>query len=197
MVRRSNGTDKEVRFTGRSSGIDIEAECTHTSNTSILREYHDEDRYLISPEPVMPTPAIADTPVPPTPRDGGRDESVPLEVSGAAGKDPCEAEPAPPRLAKRLLLLLTPNKANEYVLGDLEETFKQYREAEGAWFAYLWYWEQVLLSAWPLIRMVVRGSVRLGLAALLGSWVGKWIDLTKLGTWLRRLLEEWIGRITR
>lgn len=71
----------------------------------------------------------------------------------------------PPRLAKYLLQFIL----SEYAIGDLEEGYAEVKKERGKKRADLWYYSQVMRSAWPFIRMALR-------------WV---VDI---------LIEEWIRR---
>ena len=54
--------------------------------------------------------------------------------------------PAPPRIA-RLLLRLLPSSAREFVVGDLEEEYRERRlQQEGPFGAGLWFWRQTIAS---------------------------------------------------
>jgi hypothetical protein len=74
----------------------------------------------------------------------------------------------PPQLGERILLLVLRTKEERAnIPGDLEEEFKQIAAKHGERFATMWYYKQVVASAWPMIRK----AVRWGLLASIGEWI--------------------------
>lgn len=74
----------------------------------------------------------------------------------------------PPLFGERLLLLiLRTREERANIPGDLEEEFKQIATKHGARYAKVWYYKQVAVSAWPLIRKAVKWGM--------WAWVGEWI----------------------
>ncbi len=69
----------------------------------------------------------------------------------------------PPRNARFLVMLLRPWKDSTAFLGDLEEGFHAIaRDADqGLRRAHIWYWKEVLLSLWPILRRLIGRLVRL------------------------------------
>jgi hypothetical protein len=74
---------------------------------------------------------------------------------------------APPQLGEKALLLLLSKDEREYLLGDLAEEFALYQSKYGNRFAKVWYYKQVISSAWPLLRKYLRWGVFI--------WVEEWI----------------------
>lgn len=75
--------------------------------------------------------------------------------------------PIPPRFGERLLLLILTKEERVNIPGDLEEECREIAVKHGARYARLWYYKQVVASAWPMICKVVRW----GLLAWLGAWI--------------------------
>lgn len=73
----------------------------------------------------------------------------------------------PPELGEFALYLILSKEDREYLIGDLREEFIEVRARFGSKKASVWYYKQVLTSAWPLIRK----AIRLGVIA----WIGEWI----------------------
>lgn len=73
----------------------------------------------------------------------------------------------PPQFGERLLLLILTKEERINIPGDLAEEFTEIVTKHGERYAKLWYYKQVVASAWPMIRK----AVRLGLLA----WVEEWI----------------------
>jgi hypothetical protein len=72
-----------------------------------------------------------------------------------------------PQLGERLLLLVLRTKEERAnIPGDLEEEFKEIAAKHGARFAKLWYYKQVVSSAWPLIQK----AIGWGLLTGVGEW---------------------------
>lgn len=62
----------------------------------------------------------------------------------------------PPRLAARLVALLSPIEDRPYLLSDFEEEFEQRAKTAGLSAARAWYWRELLRSAAPLAARRVR-----------------------------------------
>jgi hypothetical protein len=77
----------------------------------------------------------------------------------------------PPQLGEKALLLILPKKDQDCILGDLAEEYKAHQSKYGPRFAKVWYYKQVIGSAWPLIRK----SIRLGVIVWIGNWIRKLI----------------------
>lgn len=78
----------------------------------------------------------------------------------------------PPRLGERMILLILRTKEERAnIPGDLEEEFKLIAATHGERYAKLWYYKQVVASAWPLIRK----AVGWGLLASIGEWIRRGI----------------------
>ena len=102
---------------------------------------------------------------------GGSQGEAPLtqETLGApiAHETPC----APPSTAEKLILLLAPKAVREALPGDLEEEFHDIADKHGARFARRWYWAQVALSSWPMIRHHIMNWLGLGIGVKLAEWM--------------------------
>jgi hypothetical protein len=93
-------------------------------------------------------------------------------LAGAAATPQPEAINNPPQLGVRLILLVLRTKEERAnIPGDLEEEFKQIAAKHGARYAKLWYYKQVVSSAWPLIRK----AAGWGLLASIGAWIRRLI----------------------
>lgn len=53
----------------------------------------------------------------------------------------------PPFLAAKLMELILPQDAKEYLLGDFESIYNQKREDNGRSYAFFWYWFQIIANA--------------------------------------------------
>lgn len=73
----------------------------------------------------------------------------------------------PPQLGEFALYMILTKEDREYLIGDLAEEFIEVQAKFGRTKASIWYYKQVLTSAWPLMRK----AIRLGILA----WVGEWI----------------------
>lgn len=74
-----------------------------------------------------------------------------------------EARVHPPRLARWLIALLTPEEFEDAVLGDLEEGFDERSRGAGRLVAQLWYWRQLLNGdVWRLRAAAKRVHMREG-----------------------------------
>jgi hypothetical protein len=73
----------------------------------------------------------------------------------------------PPQLGERILLLILTKEERVNIPGDLEEEYRGIAAKHGARYARLWYYKQVVASAWPMMRK----AVRLGLLA----WIEEFI----------------------
>lgn len=78
---------------------------------------------------------------------------------------------SPPRLGEKLLLLILPKKDRECMLGDLAEEYVAHQAKYGTRFAKIWYYKQVIGSAWPMIKK----AFRWGIIAWIGDWVRRHI----------------------
>jgi hypothetical protein len=76
-----------------------------------------------------------------------------------------------PKLGQYLLYLLLSKKDREYLIGDLDEEYLEVLAKFGRRWADIWYYKQVVASAWPLIRK----AAGLGLLASLGAWIRRFI----------------------
>lgn len=72
---------------------------------------------------------------------------------------------SPPLFGERLLLLVLSKEERVNIPGDLEEEYRGIAAKQGARYAKLWYYKQVVASGWPLIRKAVRWGVI--------AWVGE------------------------
>lgn len=77
----------------------------------------------------------------------------------------------PPRLAEKTLLLILSKTERETLIGDLAEEWLEIQSVHGRGFANVWYWEQTVLSLWPLVRKALRWTV----AAGFGEWLRRQI----------------------
>jgi hypothetical protein len=91
--------------------------------------------------------------------------------SGVTSQTVTAEHAAPPKRAEQLLLLVLNKQEREYLVGDLEEEFKQIAAKHGARYAKLWYYKQVAASAWPMMRK----AAGWGLLASVGAWIRKFI----------------------
>jgi len=66
----------------------------------------------------------------------------------------------PPGLARRVVHLLVPEADRTFVLGDLDERFREILDSEGATAARRWYWRQAALSVPTLLASRAEGLVR-------------------------------------
>lgn len=82
-----------------------------------------------------------------------------------------EAPTTPPRLGERMLLLILTKEERVNIPGDLEEEYRSIAAKHGARYAKLWYYKQVVASAWPMIRK----AVGWGLLASIGAWIRRYI----------------------
>lgn len=73
----------------------------------------------------------------------------------------------PPSFGEFSLYMILSKKDRQYVIGDLAEEFAEVLVKFGSRKARIWYYKQVITSAWPLIRK----GFRIGLLA----WAGEWI----------------------
>jgi len=73
----------------------------------------------------------------------------------------------PPQFGERILLLILTKEERVNIPGDLEEEYRGIAAKHGVRYAKLWYYKQVVASAWPMIRKVVRWGVL--------AWVEEWI----------------------
>jgi hypothetical protein len=77
-----------------------------------------------------------------------------------------------PRLGERLLLLVLRSKEERNnIPGDLEEEYREIAARHGVRYAKLWYYKQVVSSALPAIRKIVRWGL------MVSAWA-----------WIRRLI---------
>ncbi|HEY0738868.1 MAG TPA: permease prefix domain 2-containing transporter [Herpetosiphonaceae bacterium] len=76
----------------------------------------------------------------------------------------------PPKFAEYLLRFV-PKQKREYVLGDLEEEYREIYDRNGKKHANVWYWWQVVRSFWPYIISTIKKVVGWGIV----GWVGDWI----------------------
>lgn len=83
----------------------------------------------------------------------------------------------PPRSAERFLLLIAPKRVRECLPEDLEEEFRAIAARHGYRFARRWYWVQVALSSWPLLRYHVLNWLGLGFGSKLAEWVTRRLGL--------------------
>lgn len=95
---------------------------------------------------------------------GGPDTGIDLMYVRHHG---ISVQPAPPRLAERVLYLALSKKARENLIGDLAEEYAGLRVRHGVRFANLWYRKQVCGS---LLSLVPR-AIRWGLLASAVEWV--------------------------
>lgn len=65
----------------------------------------------------------------------------------------------PPQLGERILLLILKKEERVNIPGDLAEEYKEITAKHGTRFATIWYYKQVVASAWPLIRKAFRWSL--------------------------------------
>lgn len=72
----------------------------------------------------------------------------------------------PPQLGEFALYMILSKEDREYLIGDLEEEFVKVQAKFGTKKARVWYYKQVLTSAWPMIRK----ALRFGLLAWIGEW---------------------------
>lgn len=77
----------------------------------------------------------------------------------------------PPRCGERILLLILSKEERINIPGDLTEEFAQIAAKHGARFAKIWYYKQVVGSAWPMIQKAIRWGL------LVSAWA-----------WVRRLI---------
>jgi hypothetical protein len=71
----------------------------------------------------------------------------------------------PPRLGERILLLILSKDQRINLPGDLAEEYGELAGRHGEGYAKLWYYKQVVASAWPLIYNAARWGVL--------AWVGR------------------------
>ena len=74
---------------------------------------------------------------------------------------------APPQLGERILLLILKKDERINIPGDLAEEYGEIVIKHGVGYAKVWYYKQVVASAWPMIRK----AVRWGLLASVGEWI--------------------------
>jgi hypothetical protein len=78
----------------------------------------------------------------------------------------------PPQLGERALLLILSTKEERInMVGDLEEEYRRIAAKHGARYANLWYYKQVVGSAWP----VSRKALGWGLLTSVGAWIRRYI----------------------
>lgn len=75
--------------------------------------------------------------------------------------------PLPPKQGERLLLLILSKEERVNIPGDLAEEYSQISVKHGERYAKIWYYKQVVSSAWPMIRK----AIRWGLLASIGEWI--------------------------
>ncbi len=75
--------------------------------------------------------------------------------------------PRLPRRAEQVILLIFPKNNREHLLGDLAEEYIEIAVKHGDRFANIWYWKQVVASAWPFLKKALRWGL------LVSSW--EWI----------------------
>ena len=73
----------------------------------------------------------------------------------------------PPQLGECILLLILSKDERINIPGDLAEEFAEIAAGHGEKFAKVWYYKQVIASAYPLIR----NAVRWGMLASIGEWI--------------------------
>lgn len=73
----------------------------------------------------------------------------------------------PPQFGERLLLLFLSKEERINIPGDLAEELEEIVAKHGGRFGKVWYYKQVIASAWPMIRK----TLRWGLFASLGEWI--------------------------
>lgn len=87
-------------------------------------------------------------------------------LAGDAAQQLLDEREELPSLAERLLYWVLSKEQREAIPGDLEEEFRTIILPKfGRRYARMWYWKQVLTSAWPLVR---------GLAYRLAAGTGVW-----------------------
>lgn len=95
--------------------------------------------------------------------------------------------PRPPKLAAWCADQLLPPKDAQRLLGDLDEEYTDFQYGRrGRWGAGLWYWRQVLASAWILRRRGRRGTIGSAAGTSVGAAVGASVDvrtMTMGGGW--------------
>jgi hypothetical protein len=75
---------------------------------------------------------------------------------------------AAPRLGERILLLVLRTKEERVnIPGDLEEEYRGIAAKHGARYAKLWYYKQVVASAWPMVRKAVKWGALAWASALI------------------------------
>jgi hypothetical protein len=92
-----------------------------------------------------------------------------LEKSPVESKllEPSPKATTPPQFGERILLFILTKDERVNIPGDLAEEFAEIAAKHGARFAKVWYYKQVVASAWPMIRKGVRWGV--------WAWIGEWL----------------------
>jgi hypothetical protein len=67
-----------------------------------------------------------------------------------------QGPPSPPIRPQIILDLLLPPEKCEALVGDMEEIYRKKHKRVGKKGADLWYWKQVIITIWPLLRATRR-----------------------------------------
>jgi hypothetical protein len=78
---------------------------------------------------------------------------------------------SPPQFGERMLLLVLSKDERVNIPGDLAEEYIEIREVHGVRFAKIWYYKQVVASAWPLFWK----ALKWGVWAYVGTWIRRYI----------------------